>query len=148
MAWPRLDFASAKLIVAVGADFLDSWGASVPQQLDFADARAKVETAPRLVYVGARRSLTGLNADQWINARPGSEPAIVAMLGGTATPQLAAQESGVDVAVLTALQKEFAAAKPNLVLAGGGSPDGAALCLAVNALNQSPGKCRCHRAPR
>ena len=41
-AWPALDFAAAKLIVAVGADFLDLWGASVPQQLSFADARAKL----------------------------------------------------------------------------------------------------------
>jgi len=139
VAWPRLDFASAKLIVAVGADFLDSWGASVPQQLDFADARAKGETAPRLVYVGARRSLTGLNADQWINARPGSEAAVLAMLAGTVPPQVVAQESGVDVGILMALQREFAAAKPNLVLAGGGSPDGAALCLAANALNIAQG---------
>src|ERR687884_490175 len=41
VAWPRISFASAKLIVSVGADFLETWGASVPQQLDFADARAK-----------------------------------------------------------------------------------------------------------
>ena len=32
---------AAVLVVSVGADFLDNWGASVPQQLDFADARAK-----------------------------------------------------------------------------------------------------------
>ena len=139
VAWPRLDFTSAKLIVAFGADFLDSWGASVPQQLDFADARAKGETAPRLVYVGARRSLTGLNADQWINARPGSEVAILALLAGTGTPQLASQASGVDAAILTALEREFAATKPNLVLAAGGTPDGAALCLAANALNVAQG---------
>jgi molybdopterin-containing oxidoreductase family iron-sulfur binding subunit len=139
VAWPRYDFSSAKLIVAIGADFLDSWGAAVPQQLDFADARAKIETAPRLIYVGARRSLTGLNADQWINARPGSELSIVGLLAGSATPQQASQASGVDVATLTSLQREFAAAKPNLVLAAGGAPDGMELCLAANALNQSQG---------
>jgi anaerobic selenocysteine-containing dehydrogenase/Fe-S-cluster-containing dehydrogenase component len=139
VAWPRYDFSTAKLIVAIGADFLDSWGAAVPQQLDFADARANIETAPRLVYVGARRSLTGLNADQWINARPGSELSIVALLAGSATPQQASQASGVDVATLTSLQREFAAAKPNLVLAAGGAPDGMELCLAANALNQSQG---------
>jgi Fe-S-cluster-containing dehydrogenase component len=139
VAWPRLDFGSAKLIVAIGADFLDSWGAAVPQQLDFADARAKGETAPRLVYVGARRSLTGLNADQWINARPGSELMIVQMLAGSATPQQASQASDVEAGILESLQREFAAAKPNMVLAGGGAPDGAELCLAVNALNQSHG---------
>ena len=65
-SWPALDFSAAKLVVSFGADFLDGWGHSVPQQLDWADARAKLEGAPHLVYIGARRSLTGLNADQWI----------------------------------------------------------------------------------
>ncbi len=53
-----------------------SWGMSVPQQLDFADARAKLDGAPRFVYIGPRRSLTGLNADQWIACKPGTELAI------------------------------------------------------------------------
>src|SRR6478752_1977326 len=52
VAWPKLSFADAKLIVSFGADFLETWGMSVPQQLDFADARAKFESAPRLVYIG------------------------------------------------------------------------------------------------
>ncbi|HVF41002.1 MAG TPA: molybdopterin-dependent oxidoreductase, partial [Gemmatimonadaceae bacterium] len=139
VAWPRLDFSSARLIVSFGADFLDGWGASVPQQLDFADARARLEGAPRFVYIGARRTLTGLNADQWINARPGSELAILQMLGGTVTPQQAAQQSDVNVAVLTSLQREFAAARPNMVIAGGSSMRGVDLCLAANALNQAQG---------
>ena len=42
VAWPRLSFQDARLIVSFGADFLDNWGMSVPQQLDFADARAKI----------------------------------------------------------------------------------------------------------
>jgi anaerobic selenocysteine-containing dehydrogenase/Fe-S-cluster-containing dehydrogenase component len=134
-AWPRFDFSAARLIVSFGADFLDSWGASVSQQLDFADARAKGTDAPRLIYVGSRRSLTGLNADDWIDARPGSELAIVQMLAGTASPEQAAQASGVGVAKLAALQQEFATAKPALVLAGGGSANGLELCLAANALN-------------
>src|SRR5688572_21518812 len=108
VAWPRLDFSSARLIVSFGADFLDGWGPSVPLQLDFADARAKMQTAPRVIYIGPRRSLTGLNADQWINARPGSELAIVQMLSGSVTPQQAAAASGVDASVMVALQREFA----------------------------------------
>ncbi|HYD53141.1 MAG TPA: molybdopterin-dependent oxidoreductase, partial [Gemmatimonadaceae bacterium] len=64
VAWPRFAFQDARLIISFGADFLDNWGPSVPQQLDFADARAKLQDAPRFVYVGPRRSLTGLNADQ------------------------------------------------------------------------------------
>ncbi|MEJ7759747.1 MAG: molybdopterin-dependent oxidoreductase [Gemmatimonadaceae bacterium] len=139
VAWPSLNFSAARLIVSFGADFLDGWGASVPQQLGWADARAKFVNAPRMVYIGPRRSLTGLNADQWIDARAGSELAIVQMLGGTGTPEQAAQMSGINATVLSALQREFASARPNMVLAGGGSAQGTQLCAAVNALNQSQG---------
>ncbi len=73
---------AARLIVSFGADFLEGWGANVPQQLAWADARAKLADAPRFIYIGARRSLTGLNADQWVPAKPGSEVAIAnALLG-------------------------------------------------------------------
>lgn len=139
VAWPRFDFAAAKLIISFGADFLDSWGAGVPQQLDFADARAKLDGGPRFIYIGARRSLTGLNADQWIAARPGSRTTILRMLQGSTTPEEAAKASGSSVADLAALQREFAMAKPSLLLAGGAGPGGMDFVLAVNALNKSQG---------
>jgi len=139
VAWPRLDFSAARMVVSFGADFLDTWGAVVPQQLDFADARADAEHAPRLIYVGPRRSLTGLNADQWIDCRPGSELAIARLLAGQATAEQAAAASGVSATVLGALAKEFSAATPSMVLAGGGGASGMELALAANALNQSRG---------
>jgi molybdopterin-containing oxidoreductase family iron-sulfur binding subunit len=139
VAWPRLDFRSARLIVSIGADFLDNWGAMVPQQLDWADARADHDKAPRLVYVGPRRSLTGLNADQWIDCRPGSEMAIVRMLQGQLPADAAAQATGVSAAVLDAFAREFSATTPSMVLAGSGGSDGFEVATAVNALNQSRG---------
>ncbi len=102
-AWPALDFAASRLVVSFGADFLDNWGHSVPQQLDWADARSKYDTAPRLVYIGARRSLTGLNADQWIAAKPGSEMAICNFLNGSGDAKTASDASGVPAATLEAL---------------------------------------------
>ncbi|MFL5502199.1 MAG: molybdopterin-dependent oxidoreductase [Gemmatimonadaceae bacterium] len=137
VAWPRLDFKAARLIISIGADFLDTWGAMVPQQLDFAEARADHENAPRLIYVGPRRSLTGLNADQWIDCRPGSEMAIVRMLQGQLATDAVAQATGVDASVLDALGREFAASSPAMVLAGGGGTDGFEVALAANALNQA-----------
>lgn len=139
VAWPRFDFRAARLVVSIGADFLDSWGAMVPQQLDFADARADHDNAPRLIYVGPRRSLTGLNADQWIDCKPGSEMAVVRMLGGQLTAQQASQATGVSVSVLDAFAREFSTTKPSMVLAGGGGADGLEVALAANALNQSQG---------
>jgi anaerobic selenocysteine-containing dehydrogenase/Fe-S-cluster-containing dehydrogenase component len=139
VAWPKLDFRAARLVVSIGADFLDGWGAMVPQQLDFADARASHETSPRFIYVGPRRSLTGLNADQWIDCKPGSEMAIVRMLAGQLPIEAAAQATGVSVSVLTAFAREFAGTKPNMVVAGGGGSDGLEVAVAANALNQSQG---------
>ena len=139
VAWPRLDFSAARLIVSIGADFLDGWGAMVPQQLDFADARANHETAPRLIYIGPRRSLTGLNADKWIDCKPGTEMAIVRMLAGQLPIDPVALETGVSASVLDALGKEFAFTKPSMVVAGSGGSDGLELALAANALNQSKG---------
>jgi anaerobic selenocysteine-containing dehydrogenase/Fe-S-cluster-containing dehydrogenase component len=140
VAWPALDFASARLIVAVGADFLDLWGASVPQQLAFADARAKLANAPRFVYIGPRRSLTGLNADEWIACKPGSELAIVnALAGRGGTMAEAATASGVDQAVLQRLAGELAATKPSLVMSGVSTVNALDVALAVNALNQAAG---------
>ena len=140
VAWPGLDFNAARLIVSVGADFLDNWGASVPQQLAFADARAKLATGPRFVYIGPRRSLTGLNADEWIACKPGSELAIVnALAGRGGSIADAATASGVDQAVLQRLASELAATKPSLVLAGTSGVDALDVALAVNALNQSAG---------
>src|SRR5438105_128019 len=139
VAWPRFDFRAARLVVSIGADFLDSWGAMVPQQLDFAEARADHENAPRLIYVGPRRSLTGLNADQWIDSRPGSEMAIVRLLAGQLSVEAVAQQTGVGATALDALSHEFASTTPGMVIAGGGGAAGFEAALAVNALNQSRG---------
>jgi molybdopterin-containing oxidoreductase family iron-sulfur binding subunit len=103
VAWPEIDFNAASLVVSFGADFLDGWGHRVPQELAWADARAKLDKAPRLVYVGARRSLTGLNADQWIPARPGSEMAICDAITGAGSVAAAAEASDVAPAVIEAL---------------------------------------------
>ncbi|MEX2109396.1 MAG: molybdopterin-dependent oxidoreductase [Gemmatimonadaceae bacterium] len=137
--WPRLDFKAARLVVSFGADFLDTWGAVVPQQLDFADARADAERAPRLVYVGPRRSLTGLNADQWIDCRPGGELALVRLLAGQTSAEEAAATSGVNASVLAAFAREFTDTTPSMVLAGGGGSTALEIALAVGALNQSRG---------
>ncbi len=139
IAWPRFDFSAARLIVSFGADFLDNWGASVPQQLDFADARAKLTGAPRFIYVGPRRSLTGLNADRWIACRPGSELAILNFLRGQGSAEQAASGSGATAESLEELARELRAARPSLVLAGARGPNAADVATAAAALNQSLG---------
>jgi hypothetical protein len=72
----------------------------VPQQLGWADARAQARVRrPKLVYVGARRSLTGLNADQWIPAKPGSRD-------GDLPSALMGQRSAADAAQAADVERE------------------------------------------
>ena len=139
VSMPKISFGDAKLIVSFGADFLENWGASVPQQLDFADARAKHEGAPRFIYVGPRRSLTGLNADQWVACRPGGELAIANFLRGQGSAADVSKVADVPEATLTALRAEVTTAKPAVFLAGARSTDATDLATAVVALNQASG---------
>ncbi len=142
---PGLDFAAAKLIVSIGADFLETWGASVPQQLSFAEARARLVDAPRFVYIGARRSLTGLNADEWLACRPGSELAVAnALLGAVGgssgtTVAAAAEASGIDAARLQALADAVRDTKPSLVVAGASTPDAHLVAQAAARINKAAG---------
>jgi anaerobic selenocysteine-containing dehydrogenase/Fe-S-cluster-containing dehydrogenase component len=138
-SWPHHEFAAASLIVSFSADFLDGWGVPVPQQLAFADARGKVEGAPRFVYVGARRSLTGLNADHWIPARAGSELAIVNALLGRGSLAAAAEEAGVAVALLEGLRNELRSADASAIISGGHTANAGELATAVAELNRQRG---------
>ncbi len=139
VAWPTLDFDAASLVVSFGADFLDGWGPSVPLQLAWADARGKVEGAPRAIYIGGRRSLTGLNADSWIACKPGSELAIIQFLRGTKSADEASKAADVSVATLDGLKKEITSAKRSLLLAGGNGADSAQVAVEVAEYNKSLG---------
>ncbi len=139
VAWPKLDFGAATLIVSFGADFLDAWGLPVPQQLDFAEARGKIEGAPRVIYIGPRRSLTGLNADLWIAPKPGTMHAIAQMLAGKRSVADAAKATDVPAKTLEALQKEVQGAKPSLLIAGATGEMAVELATEVNTLNKTLG---------
>ena len=135
-AWPKHDFKAARLIVSFAADYLDGWGLTVPQQLDFAEARGKIDGAPRVIYIGPRRSLTGLNADTWIPARAGTvhtvaEAVLAAVSGKGGSLKAAADEAGVSVESLEGLVAELKAAKPSLVLGGGSGANATALAVAA-----------------
>jgi len=139
VSWPTFDFDAASLIVSVGADFLDGWGPTVPLQLAWADARAKIEGAPRAIYIGARRSLTGLNADSWIACKPGSELAIVQFLRGSRAVADAAAASDVSVATLEALKAEISGTRRSLILAGGNAADSTQVAVEVGEYNKALG---------
>src|SRR6185295_14907177 len=76
-AVPDYDFANAKYVLSFGADFLDTWLSPVAFQNGFARAHGfdggRDASMAKFVFVGPRLSLTGMNADEWVAALPGTE---------------------------------------------------------------------------
>ena len=161
---PSFDFANAKYLMSFGADFLDTWLSPVEFQNGFSQAHAfdggRPAAMAKFVYVGPRLSLTGMNADEWIAARPGTEgtlalamaqvimsqhlarvPAdasrLVSVLAAH-SPRAVAQAIGIDEVTIVRLAREFARSGGGLAVAGGMATqgaNGAATVAAVNILN-------------
>jgi anaerobic selenocysteine-containing dehydrogenase/Fe-S-cluster-containing dehydrogenase component len=161
---PVHDFQRARYIISFGADFLESWLAPVEHQRGFAESHGFSHgDMVKAVYIGPRRSLTGLNSDEYYAVAPGSEAVLALAMANiilsertTApsdanalrpvlaqhTAERAAQATGLSAEAITRLAREFAAARPSLAVAGGiGSQHRGAveLCAAVNLLNYIAG---------
>ncbi|HWC74934.1 MAG TPA: molybdopterin-dependent oxidoreductase [Gemmatimonadales bacterium] len=167
-AVPTYDFAHARYLLSFGADFLDTWLSPVEFQNGFTEAHAFDGGRPagmaKFVFVGPRLSLTGMNADEWIAARPGTEgilalamaevivsqhltrvPAdanrLVGLLAGYA-PRAVANTIGIDQDTIVRLAREFARSGGGLAVAGGMATqyaNGAEIVAAVNILNYVAG---------
>jgi molybdopterin-containing oxidoreductase family iron-sulfur binding subunit len=94
-ALPRYEMDGARFLLSLGDDFLESGASPVAHHRGFARMSATDDhgSKGRFVYAGPRLSLTGLNADEWIPIRPGSEASlalgmasIIAGGGDTAGP--------------------------------------------------------------
>jgi molybdopterin-containing oxidoreductase family iron-sulfur binding subunit len=167
-ALPTYDFANAKYLISFGADFLDTWLSPVEFQNGFSRSHAfdagRPASMAKFVYVGPRLSLTGMNADEWIAARPGTEgtlalalahvivserlakiPADASKLAGLLArhaPSTVAEVTGVEQEAIVRLAIEFANSKGGLAVAGGMAahyPNGADIVAAVNVLNYVSG---------
>src|SRR6266567_2944177 len=168
-AVPWYDFANARYIVSFGADFMETWLSPVGYQLAFTRAHAfsggRDASMAKFVYVGPRLALTGMNADQWIAAAPGTEgmlalamaqvivarrlaplPPDVARVRAALdanAPERVAATIGIEAEVITRLAREFAASRGGLAVAGGIAaqyPNGAEIVAAVNILNYVAGQ--------
>jgi anaerobic selenocysteine-containing dehydrogenase/Fe-S-cluster-containing dehydrogenase component len=136
---PRdLDFAEADFLVAFGADFLETWGSPVEYAGQFARMHAYRDGRKgKFVWVGPHRPLTGLNADEWVAARPGTEVLVAMAMAGTADVLTVSQQTGVPEETLTRLTTDFRAGRgvalgPGAATSGGNAQ---ALRQAVNQLN-------------
>jgi molybdopterin-containing oxidoreductase family iron-sulfur binding subunit len=163
-AIPSYDFANAKYVLSFGADFLDTWLSPVAFQNGFARAHAfdagRDASMAKFVYVGPRMSLTGMNADEWVAALPGTEGTLALALAQVIvsqrlaplpadvgrvrdllarhTPAAVAATVGIERETIVRLAIEFANSKGGLAVAGGTAaqyPNGAEIVAAVNILN-------------
>ncbi|HET9949070.1 MAG TPA: molybdopterin dinucleotide binding domain-containing protein [Longimicrobiales bacterium] len=160
-AVPRFDLAAARLVLSFGDDFIQHGLSPVEHNKGLARMKAvdeEARTKGRLVYLGPRLGTTGLNADEWIPIRPGSEAAVAlgmasAIAGPGAAgpyadllrsygPAEAAEAAGVSVEAIETLAERFASESPSLAIGpgvGAHHRNATAASLAVMILNHVAG---------
>jgi len=158
---PRYDVGASRLLLSFGYDFVETGSSPVEHNKGLARMSAvddETHAKGAFVFLGPRLSLTGLNADEWIPIRPGSEAAVAlgmasAIAGPDAagpyanllqaySPASAAQAAGVSVEAIEELARRFATAGPSLALGpgvGAHHRNATAANLAVMILNHVAG---------
>ncbi len=147
---PHYDFDRAEYVLAFGADFLETWISNVEFTSAYANLRRRRlrNQAGSFTWVAPRLSLTGLNSDGWIPARPGSEAFIALAIAhaiveeGLAHPSASAhlpwisralsshaadrvkEVTGVEPDAIRTVARQFGSTLPSLAAGGGGSGSG------------------------
>lgn len=157
---PRFAFDQAEVVVNFGADFLETWVSPCEFAKDWSKSR-KSSQPLRVFHIEPRLSLTGANADKWIQCAPGTELDIALALikalvdrgvkaGGEdvfsnakdiaskVSFEAVAKKSGVSREKIISMADYLATAKSSLILAGGAAAnttDGLSLHVAAGVLN-------------
>jgi len=167
-AIPWYDFANARYIVSFGADFMETWLSPVGYQNGFTRAHAfesgRDGSMAKFVSVAPRLSLTGMSADEWIAAKPGTEFMLALAMAQVIlaerlaptpadarslerllpAPRQVATLVGMEARDIRRLSREFAGSKGGLAVAGGLATQygsGAHVLVAsVNLLNYVAGQ--------
>lgn len=135
---PRYDISGTRFLISFGDDFIESGASPVEYQRGFARMSAADDHGAkgRFVYVGARLSLTGQNADEWVPIKAGSEAAlalgmasVIAGEGGAAGPyasvlsaysaRTAAEATGLGEDTVRDLADRFVSEGPSLAMGPG-----------------------------
>ena len=154
-AVPVHDFSKAEVVLTFGADFMETWVSPIDYQSGWVASHGyKQGNRGKLISVTPHQSLTDLNADEWLNIRPGTEHiaalAIARLIGGShaalSAPETevnaAAQTCGVPAARLQSIARDFARNGRSLAVGPGISSShraGTAVAAAVAILNQAAG---------
>jgi len=146
---PTYDLENARYVISFGADFLGTWNSAVAHSAAYARMKSHPGVRPKFVHVDARLSQTAANADEFVACKPGTEGllahAIARLIGGDVsaatldyTPDKVAEKTGVPVAKIERIAKEFGANAPAVAIIGGAPlahTNGLFHAQAVNALN-------------
>jgi len=167
---PTFDLANSNFVLSFGADFLGTWNAPVAHAAAYGRMRqGRPGVRGAFVQVESRMTPTGACADEWVPATPGTEGVLAlgiahvilreklrpadagragALIDGWSgglqqyAPDSVASVTGVRVARIERLAREFAGRGPAVAIAGGAAlahTNGLFTALAVNALNQLAG---------
>ncbi len=138
---PTYDLENARYVLSFGADFLGTWNSTVAHSAAYGRMRQGAPGArPKFVHVDARLSQTAANADEFVACKPGTEGLLALAIAGDATAQQASDKTGVPVATIERLTREFAAHGPSVAIIGGAAlahTNGLFQASAVNRLNQA-----------
>jgi anaerobic selenocysteine-containing dehydrogenase/Fe-S-cluster-containing dehydrogenase component len=158
---PRYDIAQSRLLLSFGNDFIESGSSPVAHNKGLAKMSSvdDHQSKGRFIYLGARLSTTGLNADEWIPIRPGSEAAVALGMASVIaedasaagpyadvlrsySPATAAAAAGVSEDAIRELAERFASEGPSLAMgpgAGANHRGATAAHVAVMILNHVAG---------
>ena len=138
---PTYDLANARYVISFGADFLGTWNSAVAHSAAYGRMRqGQKGMRPKFVHVDARLSQTAANADEFVACRPGTEGLLALAIAGDETPQKASERTGVPVATIERIKREFATFGPWMAIIGGAPlahTNGLFQASAVNRLNQA-----------
>lgn len=154
---PTVDLEHARYVIAFGADFLGTWNSAVAQSAAYGRMRqSRPGVRAKFVHVDARLTQTAANADEFVAIKPGTDGLLALAIArvivtdrdtGAAewsdyAPDKVAERTGVPVAKIERLAREFAANSPAVALIGGAplaQTNGVFHAQAVNALNRLAG---------
>ena len=162
-ALPYYDIKNTNFLLSFGTDFMGGWISPVHHSMSYGHMRQGRHKRGKLVQVEPRLSLTGASADEWIQAKPGTEGLLALGLShiivneglykgddldawvetlGDYQPQLISRITGVAEDKIKKIAQEFAHANPGLAIGGGATgnyTNGVLNLVAINALNYLSG---------
>ncbi|MFV1986143.1 MAG: 4Fe-4S dicluster domain-containing protein [Gemmatimonadota bacterium] len=149
---PRYDLGAADRVVCFGADFLGTWLSPTDLAAGFAasrDIEGSGNRHAKFTFVGPRLGLTGSNADEWVEARAGTEGQVALAIANVVsasrgitlpagasdyTPDAVASATGVSADRIRALGDELAAATSAVAIPPGVESQGADAAAAHQAV--------------